>query len=66
MDPKLRSQNDQADLLSRIFDSDDWGLSPLSFHRIDLVWGPHSVDPFANHVNSRQLRHGSFIIAPKN
>ena len=34
-----RSQNDQADFLSRIFDSDDWGLSPLSFHHIDLVLG---------------------------
>ena len=32
-----RSQNDY---LSRIYDADDWGLSPLSFHRIDLAWGP--------------------------
>ena len=38
-----RSQNDQADFLSRSFDSDDCGLSPLSFHHIDVVWGPHSV-----------------------
>ena len=41
-----RSQNDQADFLSRIFDSDDWGLSPLSFHHIDSVWGPHFVESF--------------------
>ena len=54
-----RSQNEQADFLSRIFDSDDWGLSPLSFHRIDLVWGPHSVDRFANHVNARLPRFNS-------
>lgn len=32
------SQNDQADFLSRIYDADDWGLSPLLFYRIDLVW----------------------------
>ena len=32
-----RSQNDQADFLSRVYDADDWGLSPLSFYRIDLV-----------------------------
>ena len=51
-----RSQNEQADFLSLIFDSDDWGLSPLSFHRIDLVWGPHSVDRFANHVNAKLSR----------
>ena len=54
-----RSQNDQADFLSRIFDSDDWGLSPLSFHHIDLVWGPHSVDRFANHVNAKLPRFNS-------
>ena len=26
---------------------------PLSFHRIDLVWGPHTVDRFASHVNAK-------------
>ena len=54
-----RSQNDQADFLSRIFDSDDWRLSPLSFQHIDLVWGPHSVDRFANHVNAKLPRFNS-------
>ena len=54
-----RSQNEQADFLSRIFDSDDWGLSPLSFHRTDLVWGSHSVDRFANHVNAKLPRFNS-------
>ena len=33
-----RSQNDREDYLSRIYDADDWGLSPLSFHRIDLQY----------------------------
>ena len=36
-----RSENDQADFLSRIYDSDDWGLSWDTFHKIDSVWGPH-------------------------
>ena len=53
------SQKDQADFLCRIFDSDDWGLSPLSFHHIDLVWGPHSVDRFANHENAKLPRFNS-------
>ena len=54
------SQDHQADFLRRIFDSDDWGLSPLSFHHIGLVWGPHSVDRFANHVNGREYETPSF------
>ena len=52
-------QDDQADFLRRIFDSDDWGLSPLSFYHIDLVWSPHSVDRFANHVNTKLPRFNS-------
>lgn len=51
-----RFQNDQADFLSRIYDADDWGLSPLSFYRIDLVWGPHR---FADHVNAKLPRFNS-------
>ena len=54
-----RSQNQQANFLSRIFDSDDWGLFPLSFHYIDSVWGSHSVDRFANHVNAKLPRFNS-------
>ena len=54
-----RSQNDQADFLSRIYDADDWGLYPLSFYRVDLVWGPHTIDRFANHVNAKLPRFNS-------
>ena len=32
-----RSQNDLADFLSRIFYSDDWGLSPLSFPAVAIA-----------------------------
>ena len=53
------SQNDWADYLSRIFDADDWGLSPLSFHKIDLAWGPHSIDRFANYLNAKLPRFNS-------
>ena len=55
----LRFRNDRADYLSRIFDADDWGLSPLSFHRIDQAWGPHSIDRFANHLNAKLPRFNS-------
>ena len=42
----------------------DWGLSPLSFHHIDSVWGPHSVDRFANHVNAKLPRFNSIFWNP--
>ena len=54
-----RCQNDRADYLSRIYDAGDWALSPLSFHGIDLAWGPHSIDRFANHLNAYLLRFNS-------
>ena len=54
-----RSQNDQADFLSRIYDPDDWGLSWDTFRKIDLLWGPHSVDRFANYINSKIARFNS-------
>ena len=38
-----RTQNDKADFLSRICDSDDWGLSWNTFQNIDLVWGAHPL-----------------------
>ena len=48
-----RTQSDKADFLSRICDSDDWGLSWNTFQIIDLVWGPHSIDRFANYLNAK-------------
>lgn len=54
-----RSQNDQADFLSRICDSDDWGLSEQTFSKIDQIWGPHSIDRFANHLNLKLPRFNS-------
>ena len=54
-----RSKNDKADFLSRIYDPDDWGLCWDTFHNIDLVWGPHSIDRFANYLNSKLARFNS-------
>ena len=30
-----------------------------SFHRIDLVWAPHLIDRFANHLNAKLPRFNS-------
>ena len=49
-----RSFNDHADAISRIIDFDDWGVSFEFFNYIDHIWGPHTVDCFAN-FNNRKL-----------
>ena len=54
-----RSQNDQADFLSRIYDPDDWGLSWDTLQNIDIVWGSHSFDRFANYLNAKLPRFNS-------
>ena len=52
-EPELvpRSRNEQADYLSRIVDFDDWSVSPHIFRFLDLKWGPHSIDRFADEHN---------------
>ena len=37
-----REANEQADLISRIIDYDDWRLDPIVFADLDKRWGPHS------------------------
>ena len=46
-----RFSNEQADYLSRIVDFDDWSVSPHIFRFLDLKWGPHSIDRFADEHN---------------
>ena len=43
-----------ADALSRETDREDWGLCPSWFWRIDLHWGPHTINHFVSCLN-RQL-----------
>ena len=49
-----RRDNQVADYLSRVLYEDDWMVHPMIFHHLDSLWGPHTVDRFAN-VNNRQL-----------
>ena len=46
-----RTGNEQADYISRITDSDDWGISQQLFETVDSRWGPHDVDWFASDDN---------------
>ena len=54
-----RAENDLADYLSHITDYDDWSLDHATFISIDLAWGPHTVDRFANHYNAQLPRFNS-------
>jgi len=54
-----RTQNEQADALSRIIDYDDWGIDPSLFARFDSLWGPHSIDRFASFYNTQLPRFNS-------
>ena len=54
-----RTQNEEADALSRIIDYDDWGVDPLLFARLDSLWGPHSIDRFASFYNTKLPRFNS-------
>ena len=59
-----RSLNERADLLSRIVDYDDWMLNPVVFAEVDRLWGPHSVDRFANWQNCQTTRFNSRCWSP--
>lgn len=43
----------EADLISREIDLDDWIVSDRFFKFIDNLWGPHSVDHFADKINCK-------------
>ncbi len=59
-----REHNVEADLISREMDLDDWGVSNEFFHRIDCLWGPHTVDRFADNLNCKISRFNSKYWCP--
>ena len=46
-----RECNEVADYISKSVDYDDWMLHPSIFTQLDYLWGPHSIDRFANSHN---------------
>jgi hypothetical protein len=59
-----RDANEIADYISRIRDFDDWMVSPILFHFLDRMWGPHSVDCFASEQNHQLVRFHSRFWCP--
>ena len=47
-----RDENSEADALSREIDFDDWGVSHEFFSFMNQLWGPYSVDRFADNFNA--------------
>ena len=54
-----RNRNQKADYLSKMIDHDDWGVSFDFFEFVNSLFGPFTVDRFANASNKRLLRFNS-------
>ena len=55
-----RSDNEVADYLSKFVDFDDWGVKDSYFQTLNSIWGPFTVDCFANSVNAKVPRFIAF------
>lgn len=60
-----RSENDKADFLSKIIDHDDWEVTVEFFDFVSLMFGPFTVDRFANFNNRKLLRYNSKFWNPE-
>ena len=59
-----RSANELPDYMSRVRDFDDWMVNPILFQYLDQIWGPHTVDCFANEHNSQTSHFHSRFWCP--
>ena len=59
-----REQNELADYYSRMVDYDDWMLNPSIFAWLDTIWGPYTIDRFANAKNAQLQRFNSRFWCP--
>ena len=51
-----REENVQADYISKLVDPDDWQITEALFEYLETLWGPHTVDCFANYYNHKLPR----------
>ena len=59
-----RSDNEVGDYLSKIVDFDDWGVKDSYFQSVNSIWGPFTVDCFANSVNAKIPRFYPLFFQP--
>ena len=51
-----RTENEKADYISRLIDFDDWQITRDLFLSLEELWGPHTVDSFANYYTAKLPR----------
>ena len=51
-----RTENEKADYISRLIDFDDWQTTHDLFLSLEELWGPHTVDCFANYYTAKLPR----------
>ena len=51
-----RTENEKADYISRLIDFDDWQITHDLFLSLEELWGPHTVDCFANYYTAKLPR----------
>ena len=51
-----RSENVDADAASKLIDYDDWYTDDHLFPFLNQLWGPHTIDRFANGQNNKLPR----------
>ena len=59
-----RDFNSRADYLSRLIDVDDWEITDTLFAYLNNIWGPYTVDCFANYYNCKLHRFFSSFWNP--
>jgi hypothetical protein len=59
-----RNQNTEADALSRLVDTDDWGIDDETFNYINSRFGPFTIDRFADDFNRKLQRFNSKYFVP--
>ena len=59
-----RKHNEVADYISRIVDYDNWMLNPVVLRELDSVWGPHTIDRFADWCSNQTPRFNSHYWCP--
>ena len=59
-----RSEHELADEISKFCDYDDWFVSQSFFIKTDRLWGPHTIDRFANSYNTKLTRFNSLFWCP--
>lgn len=59
-----RTKNEKADYISKMVDYQDWHTTHGLFTHINSMWGPFTVDRFANHINTKLPRFNSVFWNP--